>query len=103
MSSSPPGKFCKTASCPSSEKLLNYRRQKLPDGEGTVIKIHLRGCDFCNAELELLKRYRLSDGRSYRLAEMPVGFRRLVEDLFRNTARGFLSEATVSTTRRWSN
>ncbi len=70
--------FCKTARCPSSQKLLNYRR--LPISELTEIENHLKSCDFCSAELQLLKRH-ATGNEEYRLAEMPGQLRRLAEQL----------------------
>jgi len=46
------------------------------------IEIHLAGCDFCNAELQLLTCHR-NQSEEYALAEMPAQLRRLAEDLLR--------------------
>lgn len=74
--------FCKTAGCPSSQKLLSYRRQRLPLAQRGEIETHLRACDFCSAELQLLKCHS-ADLEEYRSVEMPRQLRRLAEDLFR--------------------
>jgi hypothetical protein len=74
-------KFCKTARCPSSEMLLRYRRHVLAIPDRIIIRRHLPDCDFCSAELELLKRHHheIEESRS---VEMPSQFRRLAESLF---------------------
>jgi hypothetical protein len=100
MSSSHFKKFCKTAACPSSEKLLDHHRHRLPLYDRAAIEIHLRGCDFCSAELQLLKRYRAGES-ACRVVEMPLGFRRLAEDWLNNTTRGFVRSGLLKT-RRWS-
>lgn len=78
-------KFCKTSSCPSSQTLLRYRRHRLSCGDSAAIETHLRGCDFCSAELQLLMRHR-SSAEEYRLVEMPRQLRRLAEDLLTGPA-----------------
>lgn len=80
MSSSSGKKFCKTASCPSSQNLLRYRRHRLQLGDRAAIETHLRSCDFCNAELQLLMRHR-STHEEFKIVEMPRQLRRLAEDL----------------------
>lgn len=72
--------FCKTTRCPSSQALLRYHRYRLPIADRAEIEIHLRVCDFCNAELQLLMRHR-NYAEDYRLVEMPGQLRRLAEDL----------------------
>ena len=78
-------KFCKTSTCPSSETLLRYRRHRLSFGDRAAIETHLRACDFCSAELQLLMRHR-SSLEEYRSVEMPSQLRRLAEDLLTRTA-----------------
>ena len=77
--------FCKTARCPSSQTLLRYHRHRLPIANRAEIEIHLRECDFCNAELQLLMRHR-SHAEDYRLVEMPGELRKLAEDVLTRTA-----------------
>ena|ERR1051326_1939024 len=102
MSSSSFQRFCKTAACPSSEELLDHHRHWLPLYDRAAIEIHLRGCDFCSAELELLKRYCAGETAACRVAEMPLDFRRLAEDLLSNATRGFVSASGLLKTQRWS-
>src|ERR1041385_5789647 len=100
MSSSTFKRFCKTAACPSSEKLLDHHRHRLPLYDRAAIEIHLGSCDFCSAELQLLKCYRAGES-ACRMVEMPLGFRRLAEDLLKNTTRGFVGPGLLKT-RQWS-
>jgi len=52
--------------------------------ERLLIEAHLRECDFCSAELELLKRHR-HDVRDDSVCEMPTGVRRLATTLLGQT------------------
>lgn len=79
-------KFCKTTRCPSSETLLRYRRHRLPIQDRATVETHLGHCEFCSAELQLLKRHR-NELEEYRAVEMPIQLRRLAEDLLSKTAR----------------
>jgi hypothetical protein len=78
--SSAAGDFRKTAECPSSQALLGYHRHGLVITDRVSIEIHLRQCDFCNAELQLLMRHRGAVGESPG-AEMPTQLRELAERL----------------------
>jgi hypothetical protein len=49
--------FCKQRTCPSTEALLSYINDALSLEEGAEITRHLSTCDFCGAELQLLKRF----------------------------------------------
>ena len=73
--------FCKTARCPSSEMLLRYRKHVVSIADRILIRKHLLDCDFCSAELELLKRHKL-EAEELRLVEMPSQLRRFAESLF---------------------
>ena len=87
--------FCKTATCPSSESLLRYHRHELSLSDRMTIEIHLRTCDFCNAELQLLKRYR-GDVSATHVMEMPSSVRRLAEQLLAKSARRFLNGSDLT-------
>jgi len=49
-----------------------------------TIQKHLHECDFCSAELELLKRHR-SEDEEPQVVEMPSYVHRLAENLFVKT------------------
>jgi hypothetical protein len=88
MPSSEVKEFCKTAHCPSSETLLRYRRYRMPIAERAGIEIHLRSCDFCSAELQLLMRHRVALDRSS-CAKLPVNLRQLAERLLARNGSAF--------------
>jgi hypothetical protein len=52
------------------------------------IEDHLASCDFCNAELQLLKHYRC-EPEEYSFAEMPAHLRRLAEALLKTATMPF--------------
>jgi hypothetical protein len=81
---SPPQTFCKTARCPSSETLLGYHRHLVTIIERLSIEKHLRDCDFCSAELQLLKRHRY-DFTEDRIDEMPSDLRGVATALLGRT------------------
>ena len=74
--------------------------QQSRDGFQLAIKdldateIHLRNCDFCGAELQLLTRHRV-DMSSDRLVEMPAQLRCLAEELFGQIGRFTLTDLTT--------
>src|SRR5437763_16466003 len=102
MSSSSLKRFCKTAACPSSEKLVDHHRDRLPLYDRAAVEIHLRGCDCCSAEMQLLKCYRVGESAGCRVGEMPLDFRRLAEDLLSNATRGFVRASDLLKSQRWS-
>ena|SRR5215813_7182885 len=89
MASSLTKTFRKTADCPSSQTLLRYRWHPFPGAEKARIENHLRDCDFCNAELQLLMRHGLNP-EQYRLGETPGRLRNLAEQLPATTATPFM-------------
>jgi hypothetical protein len=77
--------FCKTARCPSSETLLRYRGHSLTIMQRLTVERHLRNCDFCSAEIQLLQRHRL-DAEDAEIAEMPSHLQKLAASLFKQSA-----------------
>ena len=73
--------FGKTARCPSAETLLSYERKSLRRAEQSRVEAHLKFCDFCSAELQLLTLHR-NEVEEYRLTEMPSRLRYFAESLF---------------------
>ena len=49
--------FAKAASCPSAEVLLTFSKSSLVPAETQLVVAHLNHCDFCRAELQLLKKF----------------------------------------------
>ena len=93
--------FCKTTLCPSSEKLLRYRRRRLPIKDRHAISAHLRSCDFCSAEIELLKRHR-NEAEELRTAEMPSHLRRVAESVLGNSGQELWRIAELIDSRQLS-
>ena len=78
--------FRKSAACPSSETLLAYRQSGLPCTPREWIELHLAGCDFCRAELQLLNRYRYVRER-VTVGEIPPKLRKLAASVLGNLIR----------------
>jgi hypothetical protein len=77
--------FAKSATCPSAEELLAFSKSLIPVADNQTVAAHLQECEFCGAELQLLKKY------PYRpepvpVAEMPPSLRLLAESILRNLA-----------------
>jgi len=64
--------------------LLRYRRRHVAITERLSTEKHLRECDFCSAELQLLQRHQV-EVEEPRVAEMPSNLRRLAENFLGNT------------------
>jgi hypothetical protein len=91
--------FCKTARCPTSQALLTYHRSTSSFDEDDYIESHLASCDFCSAELQLLRCYS-SEAEEYSFAEMPVALRRLAEDLLKRGPEPFRGFAELRENRQ---
>lgn len=75
--------FRKSAACPSSETLLAYRQGGLQSTRRTWVESHLASCDFCDAELQLLNRYRAMSERVI-VGEIPAELRELAASVLAN-------------------
>jgi hypothetical protein len=73
--------FCKQPTCPSSEALLAYQSERLGLEQEARMALHLAGCDFCGAELQLLTEHPPSVEEECALTDIPVSLRRLAEAL----------------------
>jgi hypothetical protein len=93
--------FRKRATCPSSHELLAYHRSDSARQDDARIRTHLRVCDFCNAELQLLIRYR-ADLEEATLVEMPAPLRRLAERWLSRSAAAFNELSELVSNRRLS-
>ena len=49
-------RFSKQSNCPPSATLAAYSQDALPLLAQQVTEVHLKACDFCGAELQLLAR-----------------------------------------------
>ena len=72
--------FLKTAACPTSATLLSFRYQNLPEELAISVKEHLRGCDFCCAELRLLAHTPATIA-GHKTPEIPMNLRILAESI----------------------
>jgi len=76
--------FAKLATCPSSEKLLAF--SKSPLASRTEIVSHLSDCDFCRAELQLLRRFPAT-AEKITAGEIPPSLRTFAESILRRPHR----------------
>lgn len=72
--------FCKRATCPSSETLLNYQTQGLAAEQSLWVERHLEECDFCGAEVQLLTEHTPQE-EEYAFVAMPSSLRHLAQSL----------------------
>ena len=72
--------FRKTAACPASTTLLWFRSEKLSPMVVTLVRQHLEGCEFCNAELPLLAHHQ-AELTSFKPPEIPMNLRILAESI----------------------
>ena len=75
--------FRKTAACPSERDLVSYKSRKLSQEIMTVVRFHLDSCDFCSAELALLRYYSQPHRGDNKVPDIPMNLRILAESLFR--------------------
>jgi hypothetical protein len=73
--------FCKQASCPSSATLLSYRELGLETEVDGQVAGHLKTCDFCCAELQLLAECPQAPEEFLKPAAIPLPLRRLAEEI----------------------
>jgi hypothetical protein len=93
--------FRKTAECPTSEALLGFSRSSRTQMIPTLIEEHLASCDFCGAEMQLLRSYR-NEREEYSFAEMPEHLRRLARDLLKGASLPFVGFAELAENHRVS-
>jgi len=73
--------FCKLLTCPSAETLLSYSRNSLSPQRSEIVLDHLGICDFCAAELQLLKGHSFEGEVECPLSEIPEDLRFLAESI----------------------
>jgi anti-sigma factor ChrR (cupin superfamily) len=90
--------------CPSAETLVLYGEARLVRGVKRKVAAHLATCDFCDAEMHLLKthppKYEPVSGVPEAVA-MPAALRRLASDLMAEPSRAltFFLELTFERER----
>lgn len=80
--------FCKSAKCPSSEKLLTFQRGELSPKEIMLITKHLSNCEFCAAEVELYEHHPQSD-ENIVASDIPMPLYELAEALLSTGQKRF--------------
>ena len=73
--------FRKTDACPSSHVLLSFREKKLAPEILTLVEYHLKGCEFCSAELPLLAYHNRPQKREGKPPDIPMNLRILAESI----------------------
>jgi len=80
--------FCKSANCPSSQKLLSFQNSETAEKDARQIRNHLAGCEFCAAEVEFYAHYPQSD-ETIAEVEIPLPLYELAEALLSNKHKKF--------------
>ena len=74
--------FCKKATCPPANYLVQYLFEGLSPGKIERVERHLCSCDFCGAELQLLARHHVNvEEGEYVTPVMPEHLRLLAKAL----------------------
>jgi hypothetical protein len=79
--------YSKLATCPSSEILLLLNRDSLRAAAEASVRSHLRTCDFCSAEFQLLALHSTDHEFENAAAEMPNSLRLLAESILNGPGR----------------
>jgi hypothetical protein len=79
--------YSKLATCPSSEILLLLNRDSLVAATEASVRDHLRCCDFCSAESQLLALHSTELEIENAAAEMPNSLRLLAESILNGLSR----------------
>lgn len=80
--------FCKSANCPSSQKLLSFENGEASERDARQVQRHLAGCEFCAAEIEFYAHYPQSD-ETISEVEIPLPLYELAEALLSNKHKDF--------------
>jgi hypothetical protein len=80
--------FCKSANCPSSQKLLSFQNGETSEAESQQIRAHLSGCEFCAAEVEFYAHYPQSEETIVEV-DIPLPLYELAEALLSNKQKEF--------------
>ena len=73
--------YCKLPTCPPSEQLLSLVRNALGVAATARVKAHLRTCDFCSAESQLLAIHSVEFENEGVATEMPGNLQLLAESI----------------------
>ena len=78
--------FAKAASCPSADVLVAFSKSSLVPAQTQSVLAHLNHCDFCRAELQLLKKFPCQPER-VAVVPMPQSLRVFAEAILGNGQR----------------
>ncbi|MDX6713014.1 MAG: hypothetical protein QOH96_4030 [Blastocatellia bacterium] len=81
--------YSKLATCPSSEILLLLNSDSLRASAEASVRDHLRSCDFCSAEFQLLALHSTDLEIENAAAEMPNSLRLLAESILNGPSLSF--------------
>lgn len=88
MSFSTKAAFGKSANCPMSSDLLAFQNGEISLRERERIIVHLRFCEFCEAEVEFYARYPQPE-ETIEKTEIPPPLYELAEALLNNRHKGY--------------
>jgi len=80
--------FSKCLECPTSEQLLAFHLGQCGGDQYSEINAHIRGCDFCGAELDLYRHFPSLQEEAVQREEIPGHLYELAESLLKNKASG---------------
>lgn len=75
------GSFVKTKACPASERLVAFQAGTTDSVESAQIERHLTRCEFCEAELEVYRRFAPDEVETSEPGPLPEPLRELAEAL----------------------
>ena len=78
--------FCKNEDCPSSAELVDFQDGETERQRSSEISLHLKTCEFCEAELEFYSTYPMAaeEAASSDVGAIPTPLYQLAEALLRN-------------------
>ena len=80
--------FSKNENCPTSQELVDFQNGDIEADEGRVIREHLSGCEFCEAEIEFYSHYPQAvsgeEESNDAAADIPAPLYELAEALLKN-------------------
>ena len=80
--------FCKSANCPSSQRLLSFQNGEVPEKDARRIRKHLTACEFCLSEIEFYSHYPQAEEKIAEV-EIPMPLFELAEALLSNKHKDF--------------
>lgn len=93
--------FQKGRACPSSNLLLSFLAATVSNEVASLVKNHLAGCEFCEAELALLAHHRDLGKPPRRAPDLPMNLRILAESLLSQN-KAFRNVQSARHGLRWS-